>query len=164
MVLPGTMFEEMGFNYIGPIDGHDVDALVGALLNIKERKGPQLLHVTTKKGAGTRRRRTTRSSITRAESSIRGRIVARRRRTAYTRSSATGCATSEADPKLVGDHAGECAKLGPGRFRRSFPSAISTSGSAEQHAVTFSPPACSAKGCKPVVAIYRHSCSARTTS
>ncbi|MEO7762623.1 MAG: 1-deoxy-D-xylulose-5-phosphate synthase N-terminal domain-containing protein, partial [Casimicrobiaceae bacterium] len=52
MVLPGTMFEEMGFNYIGPIDGHDLDALVTTLNNVKERTGPQLLHVTTKKGAG----------------------------------------------------------------------------------------------------------------
>ncbi len=52
MVLPGTLFEEFGFNYIGPIDGHDVDALVKTLANIRELKGPQFLHIITKKGYG----------------------------------------------------------------------------------------------------------------
>ena len=52
MVLPGTMFEEMGFNYIGPIDGHDMKALVAALTNIRDLKGPQFLHVVTTKGKG----------------------------------------------------------------------------------------------------------------
>ncbi len=52
MVVPGTLFEELGFNYIGPIDGHDVDALVDCLRNMRNLKGPQLLHVMTKKGKG----------------------------------------------------------------------------------------------------------------
>jgi 1-deoxy-D-xylulose-5-phosphate synthase len=52
MVLPGTLFEEMGFNYIGPIDGHDMRTLVTTLRNVRERKGPQLLHVVTTKGKG----------------------------------------------------------------------------------------------------------------
>ena len=52
MVLPGTLFEEMGFNYIGPVDGHDVSALVATLHNMRDRKGPQLLHVVTQKGKG----------------------------------------------------------------------------------------------------------------
>jgi 1-deoxy-D-xylulose-5-phosphate synthase len=52
MVLPGTMFEEMGFNYIGPIDGHDVGALVSTLRNLRELQGPQFLHVVTRKGKG----------------------------------------------------------------------------------------------------------------
>jgi 1-deoxy-D-xylulose-5-phosphate synthase len=52
MMLPGTLFEEMGFNYIGPIDGHDLGALVGALKNIRSLKGPQFLHVITTKGKG----------------------------------------------------------------------------------------------------------------
>src|SRR3954471_23935199 len=52
MVTPGTMFEEFGFNYIGPIDGHDLDALVPTLKNISELKGPQFLHVVTRKGQG----------------------------------------------------------------------------------------------------------------
>lgn len=52
MVLPGTIFEEMGFNYIGPIDGHDVGALVATLKNLRDLKGPQFLHVVTRKGKG----------------------------------------------------------------------------------------------------------------
>ena len=52
MVIPGTLFEEFGFNYIGPIDGHDVDALISTLRNMRQLKGPQLLHVMTKKGKG----------------------------------------------------------------------------------------------------------------
>src|SRR5919199_3591085 len=52
MVTPSTLFEEFGFNYIGPIDGHDLDALVPTLANIKKLKGPQFLHVVTRKGQG----------------------------------------------------------------------------------------------------------------
>ena len=52
MVLPGTMFEEMGFNYIGPIDGHDMDSLVKTLRNLRDLEGPQFLHVVTRKGKG----------------------------------------------------------------------------------------------------------------
>ncbi len=52
MVTPGTLFEEIGFNYIGPIDGHDLDALVPTLRNMKELEGPQFLHVVTQKGQG----------------------------------------------------------------------------------------------------------------
>ena len=52
MVLDGTLFEEFGFNYIGPIDGHDLDALVDTLANVRELKGPQFLHVVTRKGYG----------------------------------------------------------------------------------------------------------------
>ncbi|AZU49373.1 1-deoxy-D-xylulose-5-phosphate synthase [Aeromonas hydrophila] len=52
MVVPGTLFEEFGFNYIGPIDGHDINALVETLRNMRNLKGPQLLHVKTKKGKG----------------------------------------------------------------------------------------------------------------
>ena len=52
MVTPATMFEELGFNYVGPIDGHDLDALVPTLQNMRQLKGPQFLHVITKKGQG----------------------------------------------------------------------------------------------------------------
>ena len=65
MVLPGTLFEEFGFNYIGPIDGHDLDTLIAhARERARRCKGPQFLHVVTKKGRATRSPRTTRSSIT----------------------------------------------------------------------------------------------------
>ena len=52
MVVPGTIFEEFGFNYVGPIDGHDLDSLVPTLQNLRQMKGPQFLHVVTKKGYG----------------------------------------------------------------------------------------------------------------
>src|SRR5207237_8858797 len=52
LVVPSTLFEEFGFNYVGPIDGHDLDSLIPTLKNIKELKGPQFLHVVTKKGQG----------------------------------------------------------------------------------------------------------------
>ena len=52
MVVPATLFEKFGFNYIGPIDGHDLDSLIPTLENIKHLKGPQFLHVVTKKGQG----------------------------------------------------------------------------------------------------------------
>ena len=52
MVTPSTLFEEFGFNYIGPIDGHDLDALIPTLQNIKQLKGPQFLHVITQEGQG----------------------------------------------------------------------------------------------------------------
>lgn len=52
MVAPGTLFEEMGFNYIGPIDGHDLSVLLDTLRNLRDRPGPQFLHVVTRKGKG----------------------------------------------------------------------------------------------------------------
>ena len=64
MVMPGTLFEEFGFNYIGPIDGHDLDALVPTLDNIRHLHGPQFLHVVTRKGAGYKLPRTTRCCTT----------------------------------------------------------------------------------------------------
>ena len=96
MVLPGTLFEEMGFNYIGPIDGHDLEALVPTLQNIKELHGPQFLHVVTRKGKGYKPAEADpimwqgpgRSTPRAAPSSRR-----RRRVRATRRCSATGCAT-----------------------------------------------------------------------
>ena len=52
MVMPGTLFEEFGFNYVGPIDGHDLDVLVATLSNLRKLDGPQFLHVVTRKGKG----------------------------------------------------------------------------------------------------------------
>jgi 1-deoxy-D-xylulose-5-phosphate synthase len=65
MVVPGTIFEEFGFNYVGPIDGHDLDSLIPTLENLRDLKGPQFLHVVTKKGYGYKLARPTRSATTR---------------------------------------------------------------------------------------------------
>ncbi|CAK8737259.1 1-deoxy-D-xylulose-5-phosphate synthase [Sodalis praecaptivus] len=70
MVVPGTLFEELGFNYIGPVDGHNVQGLVQTLKNMRAKKGPQLLHIMTKKAAAMRRRRRTRLAGTRCRNSI----------------------------------------------------------------------------------------------
>ncbi len=64
MIVPGTLFEELGFNYIGPIDGHDVNELVKTLKNMRGLKGPQFLHIMTKKGKGYEPARKTLSVIT----------------------------------------------------------------------------------------------------
>jgi 1-deoxy-D-xylulose-5-phosphate synthase len=83
MVLPGTIFEEMGFNYIGPIDGHDLHALVATLKNLRDLKGPQFLHVITRKGKATHPPRPIRSSgMDRARSIPRAASSSRRRRAA----------------------------------------------------------------------------------
>ena len=97
MVLPGTLFEEFGFNYIGPIDGHDLDTLVKTLANVKELSGPQLLHVITRKGHGYATAPRTDPilyhGVTEVRSGDRHRRQAARRSPPTRRSSATGCAT-----------------------------------------------------------------------
>ena len=97
MVVPGTIFEEFGFNYVGPIDGHDLDSLIPTLENLRDLKGPQFLHVVTKKGYGYKLAEADpvgyhaarASSIPRSASSSRR----RRPRRPSPRSSASGCAT-----------------------------------------------------------------------
>lgn len=70
MVMPGTLFEELGFNYIGPVDGHDLATLVATLKNMKKMSGPRLLHIITQKGRGYQRRRVILASITALHRSI----------------------------------------------------------------------------------------------
>ncbi len=96
MIVPATLFEEFGFNYIGPIDGHDLDSLIPTLQNIKELRGPQFLHVVTKKGQATSSPRLIRCCITARASSIRPKAssrLSRRRRKPTPRCSASGFAT-----------------------------------------------------------------------
>lgn len=95
MVVPGTLFEELGFNYIGPVDGHDVLGLVTTLKNMRDLKGPQFLHIMTKKGVVTNRRRKIRSPSTRCLSSTIPAAACRKAAAgcrATQKSSATGCA------------------------------------------------------------------------
>ena len=156
MVLPGTMFEEMGFNYIGPVDGHDVDALVTALANVKERKGPQLLHVSTKKGAG----------YVKAEDDpilyhgvprfdpVAGIVPKAASKPAYTQVFGDWlCDAARADARLVGITPAMREGSGLVRFSQEFPGRYFDVGIAEQHAVTFAA-GLACEGIKPVVAIY----------
>lgn len=95
MVVPGTLFEELGFNYIGPVDGHDVIGLVNTLKNMRDLKGPQFLHIMTKKAAAMSPPKKTRSPSTRCQNSITPAACCRKAAAAcpLTRKSlATGCA------------------------------------------------------------------------
>ncbi len=157
MVLPGTMFEEMGFNYIGPIDGHDLKALVAALKNIRGLKGPQFLHVVTKKGKG----------YAPAEADpilwhgpgpfdpVTGTIY-KEKAGPPTYSRIFGdwlCDMAEADSTVVGITPAMREGSGLVEFSRRFPDRYFDVAIAEQHAVTFAA-GLATEGLKPVVAIY----------
>ncbi len=159
MVLPGTLFEEMGFNYIGPIDGHDLQALVrDAAQHARRCSGPQLLHVVTRKGKG----------YAPAEADpitwhgpgpfdpASGTIFKEKRSDADLLAGLRPVAVrhGRARPAHHRHHAGDARRLGHGRILASaFRSATSMSAIAEQHAVTFAA-GLACEGCKPVVAIY----------
>jgi 1-deoxy-D-xylulose-5-phosphate synthase len=95
MVVPGTLFEELGFNYIGPVDGHDVLGLITTLKNMRDLKGPQFLHIMTKKVVATSLQKKIRSPSTRYQNSIRPADACRKAAAAcraIQKSSVTGCA------------------------------------------------------------------------
>ena len=158
MVLPGTMFEELGFNYIGPIDGHDIKALVTTLRNMRDLKGPQLLHVVTRKGKGYAPAEADpikwhgpgpfdpASGTIFKEKATRPHLLAGLRPVAVRHGGARSAHRRH--------HAGDARRLGPGRvLEDAFPSATSTSPSPSSMR-SRSRPASPAKGCSPVVAIY----------
>ncbi len=157
MVLPGTLFEEFGFNYIGPIDGHDVDALVKTLANIRELKGPQFLHVVTKKGLWLPEGRGRPDPLSRRDqvrSGRRHRAQGRRASPVTRRCSATGCATwRRGTSRVVGITPAMREGSGLVRFSQEYPDRYFDVGIAEQHAVTFAG-GLACEGMKPVVAIY----------
>ena len=157
MVLPGTLFEELGFNYIGPMDGHDVKALVSTLQNIKQLHGPQFLHVVTRKGKG----------YAPAEADpikwhgpgpfdpASGTIF-KEKSTGPTYSQVFGewlCDMAERDPRIVGVTPAMREGSGLVEFSKRFPQRYFDVAIAEQHAVTFAA-GLATEGLKPVVAIY----------
>ncbi|MCE9685193.1 1-deoxy-D-xylulose-5-phosphate synthase [Shewanella sp. AS16] len=157
MVVPGTLFEELGFNYIGPIDGHDVDALVETMRNMRGLKGPQLLHIMTKKGRG----------YEPAEKDPIGwHAVPKFDPSQFKKpASAPGLPTfSQVFGKWLCDMAAKDSKLlgitpamregsGMVEFSQRFPEQYFDAAIAEQHAVTFAA-GLACEGYKPVVAIY----------
>ena len=158
MFVPSTLFEEMGFHYTGPIDGHDVDALAKTLGMLKTLKGPQLLHVITTKGRVTNSPKATRSATTRYRRSIRKkawcRNRARRSRRPTPTSSATGCATWPRPTRSCSASPRRCAKArAVVRFSKEYPDRYFDVAIAEQHAVTLAA-GMACEGAKPVVAIY----------
>jgi len=156
MVLPGTLFEEFGFNYIGPIDGHDVDALVATLSNVRDLKGSQFLHVVTKKGYGYARAESDPilyHSVTKFEPAA-GMVPKPPARPAYTQVFGDWlCDMAAADPHLVGITPAMREGSGLVRFSQEYPERYFDVGIAEQHAVTFAA-GLACEGMKPVVAIY----------
>jgi 1-deoxy-D-xylulose-5-phosphate synthase len=157
MVLPGTMFEEMGFNYIGPIDGHDLKTLVPALQNVRKLKGPQFLHVVTRKGKG----------YAPAEADpitwhgpgpfdpVTGTIY-KDKAGPPTYSRIFGdwlCDMAAADPLIVGITPAMREGSGLVEYSKRFPERYFDVAIAEQHAVTFAA-GLATEGIKPVVAIY----------
>jgi 1-deoxy-D-xylulose-5-phosphate synthase len=157
MVLPGTLFEEMGFNYIGPMDGHDVKALVRTLRNLRKLRGPQFLHVVTRKGKG----------YAPAEADpikwhgpgpfdpVSGTIF-KEKASGPSYSQIFGdwlCDMAAADPRIIGITPAMREGSGLVEFSRRFPDRYFDVAIAEQHAVTFAA-GLAAEGLKPVVAIY----------
>jgi 1-deoxy-D-xylulose-5-phosphate synthase len=155
LVLPGTIFEEFGFNYIGPIDGHDLDTLISTLNNVKALKGPQFLHVMTKKGFGYARPRRIPSSITASPDSIRQPASRANPPEAFLYADfwRLGLRHGRARSTPHVHHAGDARGFGLVRFSREYPNRYFDVGIAEQHALTFSA-GLACEGMKPVVAIY----------
>jgi 1-deoxy-D-xylulose-5-phosphate synthase len=157
MVLPGTLFEEMGFNYIGPIDGHDVKALVTTLRNLQKLRGPQFLHVVTRKGKG----------YAPAEADPikwhgpgpfdpASGMIFKEASTGPTYSQIFGkwlCDMAERDPAVVGITPAMREGSGLVEYSKRFPERYHDVAIAEQHAVTFAA-GLAVEGLKPVVAIY----------
>jgi 1-deoxy-D-xylulose-5-phosphate synthase len=158
MVVPGTIFEEFGFNYVGPIDGHDLDSLIPTLENLRGKKGPQFLHVVTKKGYGYK--------LAEADP-VKYHAASGKFNPAEGFPKATGpakptftqvfgnwlCDMAEADPRLVGITPAMREGSGMVEFHKRFPERYHDVGIAEQHAVTFAA-GLACEGLKPVVAIY----------
>ncbi|SPR97773.1 1-deoxy-D-xylulose-5-phosphate synthase [Cupriavidus taiwanensis] len=161
MMVPATLFEEFGFNYIGPIDGHDLNSLVPTLQNIRERAleggGPQFLHVVTKKGQGYKLAEADPilyhgpGKFNPAEGI---RPAAKPARKTYTQVFGDWlCDMAAADKRLVGITPAMREGSGMVEFEKRFPERYYDVGIAEQHAVTFAG-GLACEGLKPVVAIY----------
>ncbi len=156
MVTPGTLFEEFGFNYIGPIDGHDLNVLVDTLGNIRQLEGPQFLHIVTQKGKG----------YAQAEDDCvlyhgvgkfdpsHGITPKPSSKMTYTQVFGNWlCDMAEQDARLVGITPAMCEGSGLVEFAEKYPQRYFDVGIAEQHALTFAA-GLACDGFKPVVAIY----------
>ncbi len=157
MVTPGTLFEEFGFNYIGPIDGHDLDSLVPTLKNIAELKGPQFLHVITKKGQGYKLAEADPvlyHGVSRFDSENGIRQGKGGSRLTYTQVFGDWlCDMAAQDNRLVAITPAMKEGSGMVRFAEEYPRRFHDVGIAEQHALTFAA-GLACEGAKPVVAIY----------
>ncbi|MGA0926391.1 MAG: 1-deoxy-D-xylulose-5-phosphate synthase, partial [Burkholderiaceae bacterium] len=157
MVVPATLFEKFGFNYIGPIDGHDLDSLIPTLENLKHLSGPQFLHVVTKKGQGYKLAEAD-PVLYHGPGKFDPAVGIQKSSTPAkpTFSAVFGdwlCDMAAADPRLVGITPAMREGSGMVTFAERFPKRYFDVGIAEQHAVTFAA-GMACDGMKPVVAIY----------
>lgn len=156
MVMPGTLFEEMGFNYIGPVDGHDFDTLVRTLRNMSKIQGPRLLHVVTQKGRGFEPAEEDPCGyhgVTPFDPDT-GKMERGSNAKTYTQVFGDWlCQAAEGDERLVAITPAMCEGSGLVEFARHFPKRYFDVGIAEQHALTFAA-GLACEGLKPVVAIY----------
>ncbi len=157
MVVPGTLFEELGFNYIGPVDGHDLDTLITTLSNLKNLKGPQFLHVVTQKGKGYAPAENNPSSfhgVTSFDPKTGAPISRKSSGPSYTEVFGDWlCAQATVDPKLMAITPAMCEGSGMVAYAKQFPNRFFDVGIAEQHSVTLAA-GMACEGLKPVVAIY----------
>ena len=157
MLTPGTLFEEFGFNYIGPIDGHDLDALIPTLQNLKGLKGPQFLHVITKKGQGYKLAEADPvlyHGVSKFQPEVGIQSGKGGGKLTYTQVFGDWlCDMAAADTRLVGITPAMREGSGMVRFAELYPERYFDVGIAEQHAVTFAA-GLACEGLKPVVAIY----------
>ena len=158
MVVPGTIFEEFGFNYVGPIDGHDLESLIPTLENLRDLKGPQFLHVVTKKGYGYKLAENDPVGYHAASGKFDPAVgfVKPSTPSKITFTQVFGqwlCDMAEKDERLVGITPAMREGSGMVEFEKRFPKRYHDVGIAEQHAVTFAA-GLACEGMKPVVAIY----------
>ena len=158
MVVPCTIFEEFGFNYVGPIDGHDLESLIPTLENLRGRKGPQFLHVVTKKGQGYDQAEADPVKYHAAAGKFDPEVgfvkpVATPKITFTQIFGEWLCDMAELDKRLVGITPAMREGSGMVEFHKRFPTRYHDVGIAEQHAVTFAA-GLACEGLKPVVAIY----------
>ena len=157
MVVPSTLFEQFGFNYIGPIDGHDLDSLVPTLKNIRELKGPQFLHIVTRKGQGYKLAEADPilyHGVSKFEPDVG--IASGKGGGKLTFTQVFGdwlCDMAAQDPRIVGITPAMREGSGMVRYAEEYPDRYFDVGIAEQHAVTFAA-GLACEGMKPVMAIY----------
>ncbi|MCK6391618.1 MAG: 1-deoxy-D-xylulose-5-phosphate synthase, partial [Azonexus sp.] len=157
MIAPGTLFEEFGFHYYGPIDGHNLDALIPTLENLKKLKGPKFLHVITKKGQGYKLAENDPILYHGVGKFAADQGIATGKgggKLTYTQVFGDWlCDMARADSRLVAITPAMREGSGMVRFANDYPSRYFDVGIAEQHAVTFAA-GLACEGLKPVVAIY----------
>ena len=157
MVVPGTIFEEFGFNYVGPIDGHDLDSLIPTLENLRSLKGPQFLHVVTRKGHGYKLAEADPVGYHAASGTFDPTVGIKKAvagKPTYTQVFGQWlCDMAAKDERLIGITPAMREGSGMVEFEKRFPKRYFDVGIAEQHAVTFAG-GLACEGLKPVVAIY----------